>query len=328
MIETFAFVLDHVMTALFSCAALAAYLHYRQGRARRDLFVSACFMLLLVLAVNIRDSEVITPAYTFMLTHFMDPSILFRGVLYTALAALVLCALAEHSGRPLRRVIFLVPSAMLIWFVAFCQIRARSPWTSWLFILPVQLFTAGLAVWSLRSFKGAAHARFRAVLVAMIVFSALVLAEDTYVSFIIASGRTAITDLGNNPLRVVPVRNYFECFHYTFLAAAALAAYVPGLCHTAASAAKLPAMGARQAALLSFAAEHTISSRELEILVLLIDGKSNARIAEQLNIAAGTVKAHAHNIFQKVGCGNRNELAACFHRYLAQQHREAGSHEG
>jgi predicted ATPase/DNA-binding CsgD family transcriptional regulator len=48
-----------------------------------------------------------------------------------------------------------------------------------------------------------------------------------------------------------------------------------------------------------------LSERELEILRLLADGYSNSDIAEKLILALGTVKAHNHNIFSKLGVDSR-----------------------
>ncbi len=48
-----------------------------------------------------------------------------------------------------------------------------------------------------------------------------------------------------------------------------------------------------------------LSDRELEVLRLLADGCTNQEIAEKLVLAIGTVKAHNHNIFSKLGVGNR-----------------------
>ena len=53
-----------------------------------------------------------------------------------------------------------------------------------------------------------------------------------------------------------------------------------------------------------------LSDRELEILQLLSDGLTNQQIAEKLTIVLGTVKAHNHNIFGKLGVGNRVQAIA------------------
>ena len=51
-----------------------------------------------------------------------------------------------------------------------------------------------------------------------------------------------------------------------------------------------------------------ISKREAEIVRLLLAGKSNKEIEDELFIAMATVKIHVHNIFQKVKVKNRLQL--------------------
>jgi len=50
-----------------------------------------------------------------------------------------------------------------------------------------------------------------------------------------------------------------------------------------------------------------LSERELEILRLVADGKSNQQIADTLIIATGTVKKHLNNIFGKLGAESRTQ---------------------
>ncbi len=51
-----------------------------------------------------------------------------------------------------------------------------------------------------------------------------------------------------------------------------------------------------------------LSSREKEIIELVLAGKSNREIAETLNISINTVKKHLYNIFNKVGVDSRSQL--------------------
>jgi LuxR family maltose regulon positive regulatory protein len=53
-----------------------------------------------------------------------------------------------------------------------------------------------------------------------------------------------------------------------------------------------------------------ISQRELEVLHLMAQGKTNQEIARQLVIAPGTVKAHTASIYRKLDVANRTEAAA------------------
>jgi DNA-binding NarL/FixJ family response regulator len=53
--------------------------------------------------------------------------------------------------------------------------------------------------------------------------------------------------------------------------------------------------------------EEPLSERELEVLVLLASGRTNAEIARDLFVALGTVKSHVNNIYRKLGAANRAE---------------------
>jgi len=52
-----------------------------------------------------------------------------------------------------------------------------------------------------------------------------------------------------------------------------------------------------------------LSARELEVLGLIVSGRSNVQIGERLQIAESTVKWHAKNIFGKLGVKNRTAAA-------------------
>jgi len=58
-----------------------------------------------------------------------------------------------------------------------------------------------------------------------------------------------------------------------------------------------------------------LSPREIEVLRLVTDGKSNQEIAAILVISLNTVARHVSNIFDKVGAANRTEAAAYAHHH-------------
>ncbi|MEJ5240654.1 MAG: response regulator transcription factor [Anaerolineales bacterium] len=53
-----------------------------------------------------------------------------------------------------------------------------------------------------------------------------------------------------------------------------------------------------------------LTSREMEVLQALCDGKSTAQIAAQLFLSENTVKTHIRHIFEKMGVRNRTEAVA------------------
>jgi len=48
-----------------------------------------------------------------------------------------------------------------------------------------------------------------------------------------------------------------------------------------------------------------LSEQEIRVLKLVVAGKSNQQIADELVISVGTAKWHVHNILQKLGVSNR-----------------------
>jgi len=53
--------------------------------------------------------------------------------------------------------------------------------------------------------------------------------------------------------------------------------------------------------------ETGISQRELEVLQLMVAGKSNQEIADQLFVSLNTVKTHLKNLFEKLEVGRRTQ---------------------
>jgi DNA-binding CsgD family transcriptional regulator len=54
--------------------------------------------------------------------------------------------------------------------------------------------------------------------------------------------------------------------------------------------------------------KYALSDRELEILNLLIDGKSNKQMEESLFISIHTVKSHVYNLYRKLNVKSRHQL--------------------
>jgi DNA-binding NarL/FixJ family response regulator len=54
----------------------------------------------------------------------------------------------------------------------------------------------------------------------------------------------------------------------------------------------------------------SLSAREIQVLQLVANGKSNKRIGEDLGLSALTVKSHLARIARKLGTGDRAEMVA------------------
>ena len=60
----------------------------------------------------------------------------------------------------------------------------------------------------------------------------------------------------------------------------------------------------------------TLTRRELEVALLLREGYSNAKIANDLSISEGTVKKHISNIFSKLEIYNRTEVLVFVEKHI------------
>ena len=61
---------------------------------------------------------------------------------------------------------------------------------------------------------------------------------------------------------------------------------------------------------------HLLSQRELEVLKLIAQGKSNREIAQTLYLTEGTVKNHVTHILCQLGCRDRTQAALWAHQNL------------
>ena len=56
--------------------------------------------------------------------------------------------------------------------------------------------------------------------------------------------------------------------------------------------------------------EDVLSTREREVLAMLVELRTNRQIAESLHISESTVKNHVSRILRKLGLGSRHQAAA------------------
>jgi DNA-binding NarL/FixJ family response regulator len=71
-----------------------------------------------------------------------------------------------------------------------------------------------------------------------------------------------------------------------------------------------PAVAARLVVGVSSGGPEALTARELEVLTLMGQGRSNAEIAAALAIAPRTAKVHVQNILSKLGATNRTEAVS------------------
>lgn len=71
-----------------------------------------------------------------------------------------------------------------------------------------------------------------------------------------------------------------------------------------------------------FCKEYQLTTREQDILKLLLDDMNNTEISEALCISIGTTKAHIHNVFAKVNVKRRRDLMRIYEEYTSSAEDE------
>ena len=77
---------------------------------------------------------------------------------------------------------------------------------------------------------------------------------------------------------------------------------------------------AKRSRKLSSTANHAslqLAPRERQLIAFVRKGLRNREIGEQLGVTEGTVKAYLHAMYEKLGVGNRTELAIRADEFLA-----------
>ena len=67
-----------------------------------------------------------------------------------------------------------------------------------------------------------------------------------------------------------------------------------------------------------------LTPRELEVLSLIAEGRSNAAIAEQLVLTKRAVEHHINGIFMKLGLGNADDISRRVNATLIYLTEDAG----
>lgn len=302
-----------IVTAVMSLAAYAS--------SRRRIFLYACglFALYATEMTEIFFDEYLMQNIAFAVEEYYEITMPFqRTLIVTGANACVwlmaLDVLDKHSRR-----LFVVPLVcFLLSNLAILAFVPVSPLQQWLYYTMRQVFLFFVLGYLLYSYLTSHDAEFKARLgrykVPYFILCALtlcVLIEDTYVILL----RPAST-VSSWLLLYFSERNMSENVLACFLAAVIIVQAFRALsirmkeAPTTENVADLDRHVDEQ--LPFFVKAHGLSNREGEVLRLVIMGKNNQEIAQELFLAVGTVKTHVHNILVKTDNKSREQLILNF----------------
>lgn len=316
--ETAFFVYTVVLLLAFTAAGILALSAYFVSRKRAYLFVMGYFAFYVIDLALIFQYEYLgtvvpsTAAEFYTIADAPLKIILSLGVLECLW--LFVCDFLDERRKALHAVPAVAYAIVEVALIAFAP---EGPWRQWAFYTARQAFLAWMlgyvAFRCLSSPNSVAVLRVKRNLPAILVAAALVvliIGEDSFNIFIFSPDFSQPL-----PLLYLSERNFSEN-----ILALLIAVYT---FHSASDTLRLrfqepPATDAPQVQthvddlLPQYALRYGLTAREREVARLVLLGKDNQNIANELQLALGTVKAHVHNILKKTGQPTRRDLAQDF----------------
>ena len=319
--ELFTILYNIFLTIVLSLAACCVY--FLHCRHKRPLFIALCIIFVVYLADNtIVFCTEIVPEFAGVYNRMFLETPSVKTVYFVTLLGSLLYAL--HCVIP---AFTLKHMGLLIGIYAALLVCApmisRDRWMVFVYYFITQLLVIGISLWglvSLRSVDGSFdRGMLKRIFLYFLCMSILILAEDSLVIFFL--------DKLSGPWPKINNRNFFENLMYLGLALPVFR-YTFSQLQQQDSVPDLPApqpipKADRQDNLSDFCQAYKLTEREQEILSLLFQSKSQQEISDELLIAPGTVKTHTHNIYQKTGCANRNQVMAKYQDFCTCQDASA-----
>ena len=303
-----------LLTVILTLAVCCLYFLYRQHR--RPLLIALCVIFIVYLLDNtiVFCTELVPEFAGIYDKMFLEtPSV--KTIYFITLIGCLLFAL--HCVIPaftLKQMGLLIGiyAALLICIPMISQ----HDWMVFFYYFITQILTIGISSWGLVALRRVEGSFDRGVLKRIFLYflcmSILILAEDSFVIFYL--------DRFYGPRLKINNRNISENLMYLGLSwpifrytASQLRKYQPVPAEAADG--ELPGKEAPREDILAFSAAYNLTEREQEILVHLLQAKSQQEISNALVIALGTVKTHIHNIYQKTDSSNRHQITAKYQAF-------------
>lgn len=200
---------------------------------------------------------------------------------------------------------------------------SQDDWMVFIYYSTTQFVVIGASIWGLavlsKNPAASTLGDLKGILWCFLFMSILILMEDSVVIFYV--------DRYYGPGLKINNRNFSENLLYLGMAVHVLYSAHRFLMHaTSAPTTEVTEPSATdraQSDIYTFAVEYALTEREQEILLHLLQSRSQQEISDQLMIALGTVKTHIHNIYQKTGSSNRNQIIAKYHHFCSSENSDA-----
>lgn len=313
-----------VLTVILTVAACCVlFLYYR---SQHPMMVALCIMFAAYLLDNtiVFCTEIIPEfAAVYDRLFLQTPSIktIYFVTLIGSLLYALHCVIPAFTMKQLGLLIC-VYAALLICVPMISQ----HDWMVFIYYFITQLLVIGISGWGLvalrRTESSFDRGMVKRIFLYFLCMSILVLAEDSFVIFFL--------DRYSGPRVKINNRNFSENLLYLGLSwpifrftLQQLKQYLPQAAGEAAAEKEPETQNTEKLNYYRFCAAHNLTEREQEILIHVLQAKSQQEISDTLFIALGTVKTHIHNIYQKTDSANRNQVIAKYQAFCGTWHEDA-----
>lgn len=307
--------------------ALAAFIYLKGKRDSLHLYMIILFLSYILNNLVIYMTESISWFSTFYDSTFMSVPTVRTLIFITTFFCMV-----KINGRALQHEnCYKEMTGLLLLFVflLFVPMMPNSAFKVWLYYGSCQLFTFIIGIYSLLCIKHAPEGHYpeyitknyRWVLLWTVIFSIIIEIEDTIVIFNFDVYTDSVVKIINRSFSEDVESIYFAAAALLYLfdqiqvkatasaATAAQAEPLPAAAQETPSAAGATTSGAdTYSKFYLFCRKYQLTTREQDIMRLLLENKNNTDISEDLFISIGTAKTHIHNIFSKLDVKKRSQL--------------------
>jgi DNA-binding CsgD family transcriptional regulator len=198
----------------------------------------------------------------------------------------------------------------------------------WLYYFPYQLFTLYISLNGLYRLKKNPSSiketpfllHYKKILFCTLVFSFLIVMEDTIVIFNFDSYTNLLVKINNRSVTediLSIIYAVFTIYHLSRMLKSSDSEPLPVLIDNEVFGFSDPGLliSVENDHFYRFSKAYSLTIREQDILSNLLENKDNQEISDSLFISIGTVKTHVHNIYQKTNVTKRHQLIEIYQEF-------------
>lgn len=343
-------VINFLLIIIFFTPVVLSYTGYKNTKKQIFIFIILLFSLICIDNVIICITEISSEFSAAYDTMFMTVPA-FKTFVYagTFVCVIKIIELFLHVKTPLYLYVLL---AIVLSWLLFIPMLTNSAIKVWCYFLPSQILRIILCIYVLHTMKTYAsqyshkrYSTFRKLILFMGIVSVFIAFEDTIVIFKIdkyADLFVSITERNFTEsamfviCAMVTARMLNQAFQITLRDTAVYESDSAVITEQITESEELTESEDTTPVFMKkldhtenttqdyskfflFCREYQLTTREQDIVKLLLENKDNNAISEELVISLGTVKAHVHNVFSKTEVKRRQQLIELYEDFQAEE---------